>query len=230
MLHLSVLDSVAPTEAERRYMGPVTEFSYPRGEIKKTRLAGLDVEAFTAAHDAEGAQALVDREFAVLKRYLNSPLWQEAWIRFYRAIYRDSWERLADAAFQLERYWNVPAEENRVLSGKALAWIQSFLYERDLMGSDFVNLVSAAFEGRGDCDSRALLWALILAQADIPSGIMVSAEYSHAMGLADLPGAGAHFEFEGKSWLVAETTAPVVIGLIEQRVSDIAYWLGIDFE
>ncbi|MDR2257571.1 MAG: hypothetical protein LBE14_00325 [Treponema sp.] len=248
-LHLSALDSIAPSEAERRFPGPVMEFGYPRGEPRNMSLAGLNIKAQIRENDAEAAQALVDREFGILQRYLFSPRWQEAWIRFYRAIYRDSWERLADAAFQLERNWNVPPagvktraetekttppapveDENRVFAGKALAWVQSFTYERDLMGSDFVNLVSAAVEGRGDCDSRALLWALILAQADIPAAMMVSGNYSHAMGLADVNGAGARFDLEGKKWLVAETTAPVAIGLIGKDVSDTESWLGINFE
>jgi hypothetical protein len=244
-LHLSALDSIAPSEAERRFPGPVMEFGYPRGAERIMPLPGLTIGAKIRENDAEAAQALVDREFGILRRYLFSPQWREAWIRFYRAVYRDSWERIADAAFQLERYWNVPGpgggtkagetaapagEEQRVFAGKALAWVQSFTYERDLMGSDFVNLVSAVFEGRGDCDSRALLWALIIAQADIPAAIMVSQTYSHAMGLADLNGAGARFELGGKKWLVAETTAPVAIGLIGKDMSDIESWLGIAFE
>ncbi|MDR1098924.1 MAG: hypothetical protein LBL28_00435, partial [Treponema sp.] len=179
VLHLSALDSIAPSGAEQRFPGPIISFAYPRGEQRKTGIAGLALEALVREHDAEAAQALVDREYTILRRYLFSPRWQEAWIRFYRAIYRDSWERLTDAAFQLERFWNVPAagtgkaaapaaggEENRVFAGQVLGWVQSFAYERDLMGSDFVNLVSAAFEGRGDCDSRALLWAIVLAQAN----------------------------------------------------------------
>jgi hypothetical protein len=247
VLHLSALDSLAPSEMERRFPGPITAFSYPRGDLRKRPLAGLNFEALTGEHDADAAQALVDREYGVLRRYLTSGQWQEAWVRFYRAIYRDSWERLADAAFQLERYWNAPppgsqeagpqaagpaktGEENRALAGKALGWVQSFVYERDLMGSDFVNLVSAAFEGRGDCDSRALLWAIVLSQANIPAAIMVSREYGHAMGLADLEGPGARFEAEGKKWLAAETTAPVGLGLIGKDVSNIEAWLGVIFE
>ncbi|MDR1277814.1 MAG: hypothetical protein LBK02_03605 [Treponema sp.] len=243
VLHLSALDSIAPSGAEQRFSGPIITFAYPRGEQRKTSLAGLAVEALVGEHDAEAAQALVDREYTILRRYLFSSRWQEAWIRFYRAIYRDSWERLVDAAFQLERFWNVPAagtgnaaapaaqgEENRVLAGNVLGWVQSFVYERDLMGSDFVNLVSAAFEGRGDCDSRALLWAIVLAQANIPAAIMVSRDYSHAMGLGDIEGPGARFEAAGKKWLVAETTAPVSIGLIGKDVSDIESWLAVIFE
>jgi hypothetical protein len=252
ILHLSCLDSVVPSEAERRKSGPIMEFGYPRGALKKIPLAGLNLEVLIAEHDAEGAQALVTREFNLLRRHLFTPDWQEAWIRFYRMIYRDSWERLADAAFQMERRWNAsgagyPAagstaegaaadaaedgrKQDRELAKKALQWVQGFKYERDLMGSDFVDLVSAAIEGRGDCDSRALLWALILAQANIPASIMVSREYHHAMGLADIPGPGARFEAGGKKWLVAETTAKVDIGLIGKDTSDIAGWIAVLFE
>jgi hypothetical protein len=240
-LQLSALDSIAPSEADRYAPGPITEFTYPRGGRLMGKLAGLDLEVSLREFDAQGAQALVDREFAVLRLYGNSPLWQEAWTRFYRAIYRDSFERLANAAFALERYWNVStwqapagpdatASADRALAEKALKWVQSFTYERDLLGSDFVNLVSAAFEGRGDCDSRALLWALILEQANIPGAIMVSAEYKHAMGLADLPGTGARFPLEETRWLVAETTAPVPLGRIRADVSEISQWMGIRFE
>jgi len=110
-----------------------------------------------------------------------------------------------------------------------LMWVQSFSYERDFMGSDFVNPVSAATEGRGDCDSRAMLWAIVLNHANIPSGLMVSRHYSHAMGLADLPGTGARLEKDGKRFLVAETTAKVSIGMIGETVSDPVHWLGILF-
>ena len=240
-LYLSALDSIAPSEADRYAPGPITEFTYPRGGRVTGKLAGLDLPVPLREFDAQGAQALVDREFAVLRLYGNTPLGKEAWTRFYRAIYRDSFERLANAAFALERYWNVPAGKDpadpetpaspdRALAEKALKWVQSFTYERDLLGSDFVNLVSAAFEGRGDCDSRAMLWALILEQANIPGAIMVSAEYKHAMGLADLSGTGARFPLGDTRWLVAETTAPVPLGRIRADVSEISRWMGIRFE
>jgi hypothetical protein len=234
-LYLSALDSVAPEEGDQRFPGPVTEFSYPRENRRLLTLAGLDAKAWFYEEDAEASQALVDREFSVLKLSAEGPGWEEAWKRFYRAIYRDSYDRLADAAFVIERKLNVPSRENRDLAGEVLGLIQSFTYERDLMGSDFVNLVSAVQEGRGDCDSRAMLWALILNQADIPARLMVSREFSHAMGLADLEGQGARFPMKEetgpeKRWLVAETTAKVALGLIGENVSEITKWLGIEFE
>ncbi|GHV39623.1 hypothetical protein AGMMS49546_12000 [Spirochaetia bacterium] len=241
MLHISALDSIAPSAAEQRYCGPVSEFTWPRGELKKVSLrgdltGGPAEEALIAENDAAGAQALVDREFALLRRYERSPLWKEAWVRFYRAIYRDSWERIADPCFQLERSWAVQALHEgtglseSALAAKALAFVQGFSYERNLMGSDFVNLVSALLEGKGDCDSRSMLWAVLLSQADIPACMMVSRDYSHAMGLTTIEGTGARFEFEGRKWLVAETTSKVAIGLIRQDISGIDHWLGVSFE
>jgi len=230
VFHISALDSIAPSDLEARRPGPVMEFGYPRGETKEIPINGAGVSALIRENDAEAAQALVDREFNLLRNYENAPGWQQAWIRFYRAIYRDSWDRIANALFRLEREWDSgqgPGE--RAFAEKALAFVQGFIYERDLEGSDFVNLVTAVSEGRGDCDSRSMLLAMILDQADIPAAMMVSRGHSHAMGLADVPGGGARFEAGGKKWLVAETTDKVGIGLISADKSDIESWLGVIF-
>lgn len=234
--HLSILDSIAPGPADQRRPGPVSHFSYPPGVKQEYSLAGIPgLHAFLDSQDTEAAQSLVDREFTVLASYLDSPLWKEAWIRFYRMVYRDSFDRLSDAAFVLERHFSSikkteQQEYNRALAEALLHWVQLFQYERDFLGSDFVNPVSAAFEGRGDCDSRALLWAILLRHANIPSAMMVSREYSHAMGLAELEGDGARFMLEEREMLVAETTAQVPLGLIGSEVADPGKWLGIRLE
>ena len=230
VFHLSALNSIAPEEGDRLAPGPISEFLYPRQTRISVPVFGMGIEAEIFAEDAEAAQALVDREFMLLYRYADAPNWQEAWQRFYRAIHRDSYCRLADLAFHVERKLNLPATDDRDFAEQLLRWVQTFKYERDLEGSDFVNLVSAATEGRGDCDSRAMLWALILRKANIPSGIMVSRHFGHAMGLAEVPGAGARFEVNGQRFLVAETTADVGIGLIDQEKSGVEHWLGIVFE
>ena len=228
-LHLSALDSITPSQEDRLYPGPITEFVYPRENRLALPLWGLEQEAWFFENDEDASQDLIEREFEVMKRYIDSPLWKEAWIRYYQTIYRDSYDRLANAAFIVERSLNVPSLEDRDFAGAALEWIQSFEYERNFEGSDFVNPVSAILDGRGDCDSNAMLFALILNQANIPAAMMVSRVYSHAMALADLPGPGARFESGGKRWLVAETTADVPIGLISADMSDPNGWIGIMF-
>ena len=232
--HLSALNSIAPSKAEMYIPGPVMNFTYPEKQQMQITIAGTGLKALIGTEDAEAAQTLVENEFFILSSYKSANNWQEAWIRYYRMIYRDSFGRVSDPVYQLLQYFDVnPIEENelgeRVFAGKALAWVQNFVYERDFTGSDFVNLVSAISEGRGDCDSRAMLWAIILNFADIPAAMMVSADYSHAMGLVNIEGEGARFESGGVNWLVAETTAKVGIGLIGQDMSKTESWLGVIF-
>ena len=234
LFHLSALDSIIPSDEEKHYPGPIMEYSYPRGEGKRAYLPASGVNAIIYENDAQAAQILIEREFNLLNYYVSSPNWQEAWIRYYRIIYRDSFDRITNAASVIVRSWGGPPssgnDERMAFAQRALTFVQNFNYERDLSGSDFMNLVTAVTEGRGDCDSRVMLLAIILAHADIRCAMMVSQQHSHAMGLVDLPGSGARFEALGTNWLVAETTAKINIGLIAQDMNNPAVWLGIIFE
>jgi len=234
LFHVSALDSIAPSAAERRYPGPLIEYSVPRGQVKPVPIAAAGTSVMIRENDAEAAQVLVEREYSVLQCYIDTPYWQKAWIRYYRFIYRDSFDRVLNAASSIAQnfggYSASTDEEKRAFAQRSLAFVQGFKYERDLSGSDFLNLVTAVTESRGDCDSRAMLWSIILANVKIHSAFMVSRQYSHAMGLAEIAGTGARFEWSGIRWLVAETTANVDIGLIAQDVSDPQHWLGVVFE
>jgi hypothetical protein len=59
---------------------------------------------------------------------------------------------------------------------------------------------------------------------------MVSPDYGHAMGIADLEGPGARLPLGDRGYLVAETMTGVELGLIARDLSDPARWLGILFE
>jgi hypothetical protein len=234
LFHISALDSIAPSFAERRYPGPITEYSNPRGDLNPASLGNSGITAMVYKNDAEAAQFLIEREYYILQNYLNTPYLQNAWIRYYRFVYRDSYDRVILAADALIQSWggnpSGSDEAKRAFAQRALAFVQGFQYERYLSRSDFLNLVSAVTEGKGDCDSRAVLWAIILSHVDIRSAFMISHHYSHAMGLADIAGTGARFETGETRWLVAETTASVDIGLINQEVSDPQYWFAVIFE
>lgn len=118
---------------------------------------------------------------------------------------------------------------SRDYASALLAWVQTWRYERDPSGSDVVNPLSAAMEGRGDCDSRALVMLTLLRRENIPGILLVSLKHQHALAGLDLPGPGARFPYKQKQWLVAETTAPVGIGLIDQAQSAITDWFAVEF-
>ncbi|MDR2542034.1 MAG: hypothetical protein LBC80_01070 [Treponema sp.] len=235
LFHLSALDSIAPSIAERFYPGPITEYSYPRGEAQYVALVLDGVYAWIHENDAEAAQVMIEREFAVLRAYLNTAYLYDAFIRYYRFIYRDSFARINDAVSVTMNYFNghrnLNDVEKRVFAQRVLSFIQGFEYERDLSGSDFINLVTTIVEGRGSCDNFSMLFAMILNNADIRSAMMLSPYYGHAMGLVDITGSGARFDDPyGTRWLVAETTAKIDIGLIAQDESDPQHWFVILLE
>ena len=117
----------------------------------------------------------------------------------------------------------------RAYAGALLSWVQGFKYERDPKGSDVVNPISSAFEGRGDCDSRALVMSILLRRENIDSILMISLVHEHALSAVAAPGPGARFPFGGGSYLVAETTAKVDIGRIDATQADPAAWIGVSF-
>jgi hypothetical protein len=192
----------------------------------------------------EAAQVVIRREDRVLKVYAqlyaekDQEVALEAWKRFYRVAWRDSYSRLDEIAFRAaraaEESWNesnpaagkMPPE---YLAAKTLEWVQGFVYKRSDDGTDFINPFQAAVTGTGDCDSRALLHAIVLQHAGVDAALMVSSKFSHALTACDVPGKGARFPFDGKKWLVAETTDRVGIGLIDDKMSEISEWMGVRF-
>ncbi|MDX9898807.1 MAG: hypothetical protein RBT62_07800 [Spirochaetia bacterium] len=209
--------------------------------------------------EADVSQNLVEREYRVLCAYADTPLLvEEAMARFYRMVFRDAAPSLDRLALQMSAAWETGAwagltpasmlstegsvstatsagprfgapAQSREYASALLSWVQAFKYVRDPQGSDVVNSISAAFEGRGDCDSRALVLAILLRRENIESILMISLKHEHALAGIDAPGAGARFPYGDKLWLVAETTARVGIGLIDAGQSDPAAWIGIAF-
>ncbi|TFG83075.1 MAG: hypothetical protein E4H20_06325 [Spirochaetales bacterium] len=143
--------------------------------------------------------------------------------------------RLADGS--TVRTYDGPAEgprygapaDPRGYAAALLSWTQKWVYERSPKGSDVVNPLSAAMEGRGDCDSRAMALSVILRREDIESVLLISLAHEHALAGIDAPGPGARFPYRDTSWLVAETTARVDIGLIDASQSAINDWFAVDF-
>ena len=124
----------------------------------------------------------------MLTAYANeATLWQDAWARYYRMAYRESAARLDRLSLEMTRL--VPPDDATETARRVLAWVQGFNYERDKAEeSGFTPPLAAAYEATGDCDSRAVVAAIILERLGIDSILMVSREYSHAMLGMDVPG------------------------------------------
>jgi transglutaminase-like putative cysteine protease len=62
-------------------------------------------------------------------------------------------------------------------------------------------------QDRGDCDSKALLAAMLLRQVGIDAVVLSSERLGHAALGVGLPGPGTHFELDGRRYRYAEVTA-----------------------
>jgi hypothetical protein len=230
---MSCLDAFRVDRAARRSPGPVSQFLLPwpspRPERRTVQLPGGRGELPWSPEEAEQELYTTQREYRILQTYLTSTtLWKDAWARFYRMVFRESAGRLDGFTEAFSRAQ--PAADPTESARRVLSWVQDFLYERDPAGMDFVPPLAAAFERRGDCDSRTLVMAAILEASGIDCVLMLSREYSHAMLAVDLPGGGQRFPFEGKEYLVAETTAKVGLGMIDSSQTDLSKWLGVELE
>lgn len=192
----------------------------------------IDGEEIKTQMDSSAKRAneyLIERESKVLLLYQTSPLWEEAWQRYYRMIFKDSCKRLQKVSFDIYTALAPKCADETAFAQKILSWTQGFKYERERTASDFASLPAVIMGGGSDCDSRALLIAVILQSADIDSVIFVSAEYSHAVaGLhSDHPGFG--FYSGEKLYLTGETTVEgLTWGLINRSQSDSTKWICVN--
>ncbi len=231
---LSCLDGFSVDEEARLYPGPVSQFNLPWDPAARKpadlRFGDRTLRVPYDPREGAAAQDTVEREFQVFGVYAQSSpdLAHAAWARFYRMVYRETFHRLDFLSLVLQRELSGEPDE-RSRTARLLAWTQGFRYERDPSGSDVVNPLTAAFEGRGDCDSRAVLLAILARHDNRDALLMLSVKHSHALAAFDLPGTGARFPYKGKGWLVGETTDDVALGLIDAAMADPADWIAVEF-
>ena len=224
---LSALDSIALSPGLYLRPGPVSRYyleSYgsPERVETETVFKGGKIGWMLDAHSAETSQLMIEREAAILADYKpGTEAGTEAWKRYYRMIYRDCYSRLDYPAGLLFR-----KTDGEKAAEDLLDWVQGFDYRRTA-GSDLISPLSAAAFEEGDCDSRSLLYIILLNHYGIDSALMVSSVYSHAMAAVDMEGSGARINIDGRAFLVAETTDDVAIGLIASDMADPANWITV---
>jgi hypothetical protein len=235
-LILSVIDSIMIDRGSFFEPGIVTTFAYPATSPKQVALIINNIKINTEidSEDAEAAKFIIDREYAVLSLYAAHKNWKEAWQRYYRMIFRDSYKRLTKPAADIYKALFADAvkqdsqQPEAVIAQMLLTWSQNFQYVRDPKNSDFTDLISEMTGTASDCDSRSLLLCVLMENMGIKSTLFISHEYSHAVAGFDIDRNGAKISAGGKNYLLAETTAHVNLGLIAQDMSDTTKWIPVE--
>ncbi len=224
---LSALDSFSPGGTAALEPGPISQMSAPfpgrSADTVSVDFRGQSIPVELGRRARESSQALVEREARLLASYKSGQI--AAWNRFYRVIYRDSYHRLDGLAEKLQSALSSQGVGPQDAPQALLSWIQGFTYRRTGTLSDFLSPISSLVTAAGDCDSRAMLYDLLLDHLGLDSILLVSTRFSHALAGVRLDRPGASFLFEGRKYLVAEMTEKVGIGMIAKDMADPAAWI-----
>ena len=230
---LSVIDGLCIDFGSYFEAGPITHYAFPDSEnfIPVTlKIDGKEIKSSIRQSDKDANEYLIEREYNVLKLYANSPLWQEAWTRYYRMIFRDSFKRLNRVSFDIFNEINPYCTDDTDLAQKLLTWTQGMKYEREKTSSDFASLPSIILGGGSDCDSRSMLLSVLLKNMNMDSIMFISKEFSHAVAGLVSTHPGHSFTANGKEYLMGETTASgITWGMIAQEQDDISKWIPVLF-
>ena len=224
---LSALDSFAPHAHARSEPGPISQFYHPypaeRSEKLSVEIAGAGVGLAFDGEEGEATQVLIEREARLLAA--ERARFLPAWRRYFRVIYRDNFARLADFARDVEAplRGRPPREKAEAL----LAWIQGFHYYRTGTLSDLTSPLACLTGAAGDCDSRALLYVILLHHMGIDATLLVSTRYQHSAVAVDVPGPGAQIAIDGRGFVFAEVTDRVDLGLVAREMADPSGWIPV---
>ncbi len=232
-LILSTIDSLCIDYGSYFSPGLVTSYAFPSSAEEQDfelDIAGHKIRSCLASNDNEASEYLIEREYELLTLYAGSPIWQEAWKRYYRMIFRDSCGRMKRAAFDIYNALAPDSVDETDLAQKLLQWMQDCSYEREKNNSDFASLPSMLLGGGSDCDSRSMMLAVLLRAMNMDSCVFVSATFSHAVAGFVSSHPGHSFPAEGKNYLMGETTAKgLTWGKIAEDMDDASQWIAVTF-
>ena len=237
---MSILNSLCTDDNFYCFPGIIASYAYPYEGKKNVTLdiKGNVINSFIEKNDIEAAQFVLEMEYSVLLLYEKHNLWKEAWQRYYRLVYRDSYGRLSQVSQDvIKKLYPIcqkknPSNPELEYAQTILSWVQGFDYKRDnktTSSTDFTNIPAVICGQGNDCDSRSMLVCILLRAADLESFMLISREYSHALAAFENKAPGQKYEVEGtgREFLMGETTAAVTWGMIAQEHADRSKWIPV---
>lgn len=227
---VSTLDSLCIDRGSYYEAGIITTYAFQNEHetIPVTlKIDGKEIQTELAKTASEEAKFVIDREYAVLLLYTKSDKWKEAWLRYYRQIFRDNFKLMQKPAFDIYNVLAPTCIDETDLAQKLLTWTQNFEYDRSAKetDADFTSMPDVLLGKGNDCDSRSMLLTILLQNMNIDSTFFISAEYSHAIAGLVSTHPGQSFTVGDKKFLIGETTAKgLTWGKISQDMADRTKW------
>ena len=130
---VSILDSVNIDAGSYFEAGIMTQYLYPDTDDWEDLTLSIDsktIHTKMRSSSSEAASYLIEREYEVLYNYIQSRQWLEAWQRYYRMIFRDSYHRILRASFDIYNELSKDSVDDTDLAQKLLTWTQGFARRR----------------------------------------------------------------------------------------------------
>ncbi|MFP4363833.1 MAG: hypothetical protein ACLFR1_08175 [Spirochaetia bacterium] len=233
---ISCIDSFSLSPAYLLDPGPVSQFlrHQSQGNFETAEFPFQNESHSVQIHSADIRinQEVIEREARILSTYATGNMTErflEAWKRYYRMVYRDTYTRLMPFARAVRRSIRSSSTDSQRIPQVLLSWFQDFTYQRRGGTSDLDSPVNTVLTSGGDCDSRALAYVTMLQFMNIDSIFLVSHRFSHALVGVLTDHQGATFPYQGSDYVIAELTDNVDLGLIPRDMADPSAWVPIDF-
>lgn len=229
----SALDSFAIGSLGRITPGPITQFDAPleaSQNLAKTKLSfnGQDLSLGIDKEQAEAAQRLVEREALIMSRYKErNTMAFLAWVRYYRFIYRDNYMRLQPLVKLLQAHMR--SKDKDALAADLLRFCQNYSYERFTTPSDLIAPYASILSQKGDCDSSALTYLILLNHMQITGALLLSQTLGHAVVGVLSNREGASMQVMKERYVIAELTTKQPLGTVPTKVANTKDWFPIIF-
>jgi hypothetical protein len=129
------------------------------------------------------------------------------WASVYKNLAWSNAKRLDNVADALRRYGERESMDEYELASFILAFVQHIPYKIPSNELGLLAPPQTVARYYGDCDSKSLLYVLILRKLGYRVSMFESRRYRHAMAGVAVNATGTHMNYQGVDYYFAETTA-----------------------
>jgi len=150
------------------------------------------------------------------------------WRRAWQKIALRNEARIAEVARTFEQLRNEQGLSDTELKQLLLRFVQSIRYATPDVELGIFAPPQTLVRAFGDCDTKALLYVLILRRLGYDALMFYSPHYQHAMAGIPAQSTGSFLEIRGTRYYFCETTqAGFRIGQLAASVSDLRHWIPL---
>ncbi len=166
--------------------------------------------------------------YRTLTNYNSTP--EEFWSAVYKLIRNDNEEKVKIIS-DIMRY---AIQKNELDSMQSIEMILSFVQEITyyIPKENYFEVyppLNSIIANKGDCDTKSIMFAMILEDLGYDAVVFYSSKYLHAMAGVNINGRGTYKTYAGKRYYFVETTAKGwSIGRMPYDMKNLIYWHTID--